>query len=79
MSRLDEVRRRLRATSGRRRKLRGLVVILAPYRWRVLAMLIALVAATAAALAPAPLAKLAIDNGIERHDTSELYLLVGAF
>jgi ABC-type multidrug transport system fused ATPase/permease subunit len=78
-SRLDEIRRRLRATSGRRRKVRGLVEILAPYRWRVAAMLVALVAATAAALAPAPLAKLAIDNGIERHDTGTLYLLVVAF
>ena len=79
MSRIDEIRRRLRATSGRRRKLRGLIEILAPYRWRVLAMLVSLVAATAAALAPAPLAKLAIDDGIERHNTGTLYLVVGAF
>jgi ATP-binding cassette subfamily B protein len=74
-----EIRRRLKATSGRRRKVRGLVSLLAPYRWRVLAMFISLVAATAAALAPAPLAKLAIDNGIERHDMATLDLVVAAF
>ena len=48
------------------RKLRGLAELLAPYSWRVLAMFISLVAATAAALAPAPLAKLAIDQGIQQ-------------
>ena len=42
-------------------------------------MLAALVAATAAALAPAPLAKLAIDNGIQRHDVGTLDLIVVAF
>jgi ATP-binding cassette subfamily B protein len=42
-------------------------------------MLVSLVAATAAALAPAPLAKLAIDNGIQRHDTGALDLVVAAF
>jgi ABC-type multidrug transport system fused ATPase/permease subunit len=79
VSRLSDVRRRLRATSGRRRKLRRLAVLLSPYRWRVLAMLGSLVAATAAALAPAPLAKLAIDDGIQRHDTGALDLIVVAF
>jgi ATP-binding cassette subfamily B protein len=77
--RIKEIRRRLKATSGRRRKVQGLVRLLAPYRWRVLAMFISLVAATAAALAPAPLAKLAIDNGIERHDVATLDLVVVAF
>jgi ATP-binding cassette subfamily B protein len=76
---LNEIRRRLHQTSGRRRKLRGLAELLSPYRWRVLAMLVSLVAATAAALAPAPLAKLAIDNGIQRHDTGALDLVVAAF
>jgi ATP-binding cassette subfamily B protein len=42
-------------------------------------MLAALVAATAAALAPAPLAKLAIDDGIRRHDVATLDLIVVAF
>jgi ATP-binding cassette, subfamily B, bacterial len=79
VSRMADIRRRYRATAGRRRKLRGLAELLAPYRWRVAAMLLALVAATAAALAPAPLAKLAIDDGIRRHDVGALDLIVAAF
>ena len=78
-NRRTELRRRLQETGGRGRKLRGLAEILAPYRWRVLAMFIALVAATAAALAPAPLAKLAIDQGIRQHDTGALDLIVIVF
>jgi ATP-binding cassette subfamily B protein len=74
-----ELRRRLRETGGRGRKLRGLAEILAPYRWRVLAMFVSLVLATAAALAPAPLAKVAIDQGIQRHNTSALDAVVGIF
>ena len=77
--RLAELRRRLRQTGGRRRKLRGLVELLRPYRWRVLAMLVSLVAATGAALAPAPLAKLAIDQGINHHDVGALNMIVLAF
>jgi ABC-type multidrug transport system fused ATPase/permease subunit len=77
--RLSEIRRRLRETGGRGRKLRGLAEIMAPYRWRVLAMFVALVAATGAALAPAPLAKLAIDDGIQKHDVGTLDLVVVAF
>ncbi len=42
-------------------------------------MFVALVAATAAALAPAPLAKVAIDKGIEHHDMGALYAVVGIF
>ncbi len=75
----SELRRRLRATSGRGRKLRGLAQLLAPYRWRVLAMFLSVVVATAAALAPAPLAKLAIDDGIMRHDVGTLNVIVVAF
>jgi len=78
-SRRTELRRRLRETGGRGRKLRGLAEILAPYKWRVLGMFVALVAATAAALAPAPLAKLAIDQGIRRHDTGALDRIVVVF
>jgi ATP-binding cassette, subfamily B, bacterial len=70
---------RLRQGRGRARKLRGLIQLLTPYRWRVMAMLAALVSATAAALAPAPLAKLAIDDGIRRHNTGSLDLIVVAF
>jgi ATP-binding cassette subfamily B protein len=76
---VDDLRRRLRETGGRGRKLRGLAVLLAPYRLRVVAMFVSLIAATAAALAPAPLAKLAIDNGIRRHDVGALNLIVVAF
>jgi ATP-binding cassette subfamily B protein len=79
MSRFDDLRRRLEATSGRRRKLRGLAELLAPYRWRVVAMFVSLVAATGAALAPAPLAKLAIDNGIQKGNTGTLDLIVAGF
>jgi ABC-type multidrug transport system fused ATPase/permease subunit len=74
-----ELRRRLRQTSGRTRKLRGLVELLAPYRWRVVAMFISLVVASATSLAPAPLAKLAIDDGITNHDVGALDLVVAAF
>ena len=73
------MRRRLRQTGGRARKLRGLFELLRPYRWRVLAMFVALIAATGAALAPAPLAKLAIDDGIKRGDVGALDLIVALF
>jgi ATP-binding cassette subfamily B protein len=52
---------------------------MAPYRWRVLAMFVSLVVATGAALAPAPLAKLAIDRGIQHNDTTSLDLIVLGF
>jgi len=79
VSRMEDIRRRVKQSRGRGRKVRGLIELLAPYRWRVLAMFVSLVAATAAALAPAPLAKLAIDQGIQRHDTSALNLIVVLF
>jgi ATP-binding cassette subfamily B protein len=69
----------LRQGRGRARKLRGLVELLTPYKWRVLAMFVALVLATAAALAPAPLAKLAIDDGIRPGDVGALDVIVAAF
>ena len=78
-TRRDELRRRLRGTSGRGRKLHGLVILLRPYRTRVIAMFIALIIGTAAALAPAPLAKLAIDNGILKGDVAALDWIVVAF
>jgi ATP-binding cassette subfamily B protein len=53
--------------------------LLAPYKWRVAAMFAALLTATGAALAPAPLAKLAIDDGIRRHDVGVLDVIVGGF
>ena len=55
-------------TSGRRRKLRGLLELLRPYRGRVILAFLALLLSTAATLAPPPLAKLAIDEGITPKD-----------
>jgi ABC-type multidrug transport system fused ATPase/permease subunit len=78
-TRREDLRRRLRGTRGRGRKLRGLVVLLGPYRSRVALMAIALVAGTAASLAPAPLAKTAIDSGILKGDRSTLDFVVLAF
>jgi ABC-type multidrug transport system fused ATPase/permease subunit len=74
-----ELRRRLQETGGRGRKLRGLAEILAPYRWRVALMFLSLVLATAASLAPAPLAKVAIDQGIRHHDVGALDVVVVVF
>jgi ABC-type multidrug transport system fused ATPase/permease subunit len=74
-----DIRRRWRQTGGRGRKVRGLVALLAPYRGRLIAMFVALVAATGASLAPAPLAKIAIDDGITRGDVGTLNLVVLAF
>jgi ATP-binding cassette, subfamily B, bacterial len=79
VSRVEDIRRRARQSRGRGRKVRGLIELLAPYKWRVLAMFLSLVAATAAALAPAPLAKLAIDQGIQRHDVGALDVIVALF
>ncbi|MEA2372914.1 MAG: ATP-binding cassette, subfamily bacterial [Solirubrobacteraceae bacterium] len=78
-SRLGDIRRRLRGTSGRGRRLRGLLGLLRPYRLRVAAMFATLVVGTAAALAPAPLAKLAIDDGITAGNRQTLTLVVIAF
>ena len=77
--RRDELRRRLKQTSGRGRKLRGLLALLKPYRGRVALMFVALLFATAASLAPPPLAKLAIDDGIIPGDLGTLNLVVVGF
>ena len=74
-----ELRRRYKETGDGGRKLRALGELLAPYRWRVLAMCLSLLLATAAALAPAPLAKEAINQGIDQHDTGALYVIAGIF
>ncbi|MGH2854429.1 MAG: ABC transporter ATP-binding protein [Solirubrobacteraceae bacterium] len=69
-----------RAARGTRtRNLRGLLGLLAPYRVRATAMIVALVLGTAAFLVPPLLAKQAIDQGIARHDTTTLVAIVGAF
>jgi ATP-binding cassette subfamily B protein len=74
-----DIGRRWRQTGGRKRKIQGLTALLVPYRGRVITMLVALVAATAASLAPAPLAKIAIDSGIKDGDLHTLNLVVIAF
>jgi ATP-binding cassette subfamily B protein len=69
-----------RASRGSRgRNLRGLLALLRPYRLRVAVMFAALLLGTAASLAPPLLAKIAIDDGISKHDTTTLVLVVGAF
>jgi ABC-type multidrug transport system fused ATPase/permease subunit len=79
LRRRDDLRRRLRATSGRGRKLRGIVELLRPYRAKTALMMVALVLGTAAGLAPAPLAKQAIDRGITKGDTGALTVIVLLF
>ncbi|HWC27941.1 MAG TPA: ABC transporter ATP-binding protein [Solirubrobacteraceae bacterium] len=74
-----ELRRRLRQTGGRGRKLRGLAALLRPYRGRVVLMFVALAFATAAALAPPPLVKIAIDDGIVPGDVGTLNVVVALF
>jgi ABC-type multidrug transport system fused ATPase/permease subunit len=69
-----------RASKGTRgRNLRGLLQLIRPYEARSAAMLAALIVGTAASLAPPLLAKIAIDKGIARHDTTALALVVVAF
>jgi len=74
-----DLRRRMAQTSGRGRKLRGLLALLMPYRLRLAGMVVALLAGTAAALAPAPLAQRAIDDGILAKDTGTLTVIVVIF
>src|SRR3954453_17351977 len=76
---LDDIRRRLRGTGGRGRKLRGVIVLLQPYRTRVVLMFVARGCGTAASLAPPPLTKLAIDDGIVPGDLAKLDWIVAAF
>ena len=69
-----------RASRGTRgRNLRGLLALLRPYRLRVAVMFAALLVGTAASLAPPLLAKVAIDDGISKHDTTTLVIVVAAF
>jgi ATP-binding cassette subfamily B protein len=78
-ARRAELRRRLRETGGRGRKLRGLIELLRPYRGRTAFMFVALVVGTAASLAPAPLAQKAIDEGITKGDLGKLDVIVALF
>ena len=74
-----DIQRRLRGTSGRGRKVRGLVNLIGPYRGRAALMFGALVIGVAASLAPAPLAAMAIDDGIIPGDLNALNLVVAAY
>ncbi len=56
-----------------------MVGLLRPYRGRVALMFVALIAATAAGLAPPFLAGKAIDSGIKPNDFGALTLIVAAF
>ncbi len=69
-----------RASKGTRgRNLRGLLRLIGPYRGRATLTLLALILGTGASLAPPLLAKAAIDNGINKHDTNTLAIVVVAF
>jgi ABC-type multidrug transport system fused ATPase/permease subunit len=71
--------RMLRGEERRGRKLRGLTGLLRPYRGRVILMFVALVVATAAALAPPYLVGRAIDRGIRAGDLDALTWIVVLF
>src|SRR5947208_9157208 len=61
------------------RRLRTLARLTAPYKARTALALAFLVLATAISLAPPYLAKLAIDQGISRHDAGALWWIVALF
>jgi ABC-type multidrug transport system fused ATPase/permease subunit len=69
----------LRGEDQRGRKLRWMAGLLRPYRGRVALTLIAILAATAAALAPPYLAGQAIDAGIVARDSDALTMIVAVF
>ncbi len=69
----------LRGEDQRGRKLRWMAGLLRPYRGRVALTVIAILAATAAGLAPPYLAGQAIDAGIVTGDTGALTVIVIAF
>ncbi len=76
---LRDIWRLLRGEDERARKVRWLVSLLRPYRLQVILMTLALLVATAAALAPPYLAGRAIDDGIQAGDESVLTVIVGVF
>jgi ATP-binding cassette subfamily B protein len=79
MSRLRDIWRIIRGDDQRGRKLRWMIGLLRPYRGRVAVTGVAIVAATAAGLAPPYLAGRAIDAGIVTGDTAALTVVVIAF
>jgi len=79
VSRLASIWRLIRGEDQRGRKVRWMLRLLLPYRGRVAAALLALLAATGAALAPPYLAGQAIDAAILTGDLDALYLIAAAF
>ncbi len=75
----EDSRRRLRGTGDRGRKVRGLAVLVRPYRSKTILMFIALAIGVAASLAPAPLAAAAIDKGIVPGDVAVLNTVVALY
>ncbi len=71
--------RLIRGEDQRGRKVRWLLSLLRPYRTQVILMVVALLIATAAALAPPYLAGRAIDDGIQAGDESALTVIVVVF
>jgi ABC-type multidrug transport system fused ATPase/permease subunit len=71
--------RLIRGEDQRGRKVRWLIGLLRPYRLQVVLMMIAIVVATAAALAPPYLAGRAIDDGIQASDTGALTVIVAIY
>ncbi len=71
--------RLVRGEDQRGRKVRWLLGLLRPYRGRVALMMVALLIATAAALAPPFLAGKAVDDGIAAGDSGALTIVVIAF
>ena len=71
--------RLIRGEDQRGRKVRWLLGLLRPYRAQVILMLVALLIATAAALAPPFLAGKAIDDGIQAGDVGVLTVVVVVF
>jgi ATP-binding cassette subfamily B protein len=76
---LRDVWRILRGEDQRGRKVRWLLGLLRPYRAPVALMVVALLVATAAALAPPYLAGRAIDDGISAGDESALTVIVAIY
>lgn len=64
---------------NRWRRIRGVLRLLRPYRRRATFAALALLSGTAASLAPAPLAKLAIDDGIAPGNLTNLAYIVVLF
>jgi ATP-binding cassette subfamily B protein len=76
---LRDIWRLLRGEDERARKVRWMLSLLRPYRAQVILMGVALLLATAAALAPPYLAGRAIDSGIRAGDESALTVIVLVF